>query len=162
MAPALQPLVLVVAVARNGVMGKGGGLPWRIPEDLRHFKRVTKGHAVIMGRKTWDEVGKPLPERRNIVVTRNESLRLEGAEVVRTLADAIARARETDPEPRVIGGAEIYRLALPLATRIYLTEIDRDVDGDTFFPTFDRALFREVERRAGEEPGVTFLTLDRA
>lgn len=154
------PLALVLAVSRNGVIGKDGKVPWYIPEDLKHFRRVTTGHAIIMGRRTWDEVKKPLPNRRNLVVSRKEGLTLPGAEVASTLEEAIALARTTDPEPRVIGGAEIYRLALPLATKIYLTEVDRDVEGDTFF-TVDRSGFRETERRPGEEPGVTFLTLER-
>jgi dihydrofolate reductase len=156
-----EPLVLVVAVARNGIIGRDGHLPWDLPEDRRHFRRVTLGHAVIMGRRTWDEVGKPLPQRRNLVVSRTPGLALEGAEVYPSLAEAIARARETDPEPRIIGGSGIYREALPLVTRIYLTEIDRDVEGDTRFPEFDRAAFREVERRAGGELGVIYLTLER-
>lgn len=158
---ARAPLALIVAVAKNGVIGKGGQLPWRIPEDLRHFRRLTSGHAVIMGRRTWDEVGKPLPNRRNLVVTRTAGLELPGAEVFSSVEEAIARARETDPMPFVIGGAQIYREAMPLVTRVYLTEIDREVDGDTRFPDFDRAAFDETERRVGEEPDVVFLTLER-
>ena len=156
----MSPLVLVLALARGGALGKGGQLPWRIPEDLKHFRAITRGHAIIMGRKTWDEVKKPLPDRRNIVVTRDASLRLPGAEVVSSLDDALRLARETDAEPCVIGGAEIYRLALPRATRIELTEIDRDVDADTFF-TLDRAGFVEASRRQGETPDVSFVTLVR-
>jgi dihydrofolate reductase len=135
----MKPLVLVVAIGKNGAIGKDGKVPWRIPEDLKHFKAMTVGHAIIMGRKTWDEVGKPLKDRRNIVVSR---------------------ARETDEEPRVIGGAEIYRLTLPYATKIYLTEVDRDVEADTYF-TFDRAPFREAESRRGEDPTVRYVTLVR-
>ncbi|MFS8066631.1 MAG: dihydrofolate reductase, partial [Byssovorax sp.] len=116
--------------------------------------------AVIMGRKTWDEVGKPLPERRNIVVSRKAGLRLEGAEVVTSLDEAIARARTTDEEPRVIGGAEIYRLALPLATRVLLTEIQLEPEGDTFFE-LDRSGFRETERRMGDDPRAVYVTLER-
>ena len=158
----MESLALVVAVGRNGVIGKGGALPWRIPEDLRHFKRVTLGHAVIMGRKTWDSIGKPLVDRRNVVVSRDRALRIPGVEVVASLEDALRLARERDDEPRVIGGAELYRLALPRATRLFFTEIDREVDGDTFFPAFDRDGWREVERRAGEDPTVSFVTLERA
>lgn len=155
-------LALVVAVARNGVIGKDGGLPWRIPEDLKHFKRNTVGHAVIMGRKTWDSIGKPLVERRNIVVSRNPELRFEGAEVVSSLEAALVLAREHDEEPRVIGGAELYRQALPQATRIFLTEVDRDVEGDTFFPHLDRAEWREISRQPGADPTVSYVTLERA
>lgn len=156
----MDPLVLVLAVARNGVIGKDGKVPWYIPEDLKHFKDMTMGHAILMGRKTYEETRRPLPGRRNIVITRNRAYEAPGCEVVSTLGEAIALARTTDPEPRVIGGAEIYRLALPLATRIHLTEIDRDAEGDTSFH-LDRAGFRETERRKGETPGVWFVTLDR-
>jgi dihydrofolate reductase len=156
------PLVLVLAIADGGVIGKDGGLPWRIPEDLRHFKAMTMGHAIVMGRRTWDEVKKPLSGRRNIVVSRTIDS-LPGAEVARTLEGAIALARTTDDEPRIIGGAAIYAAALPLATRIYLTEVHRKVEGDTFFH-LDRTGWRETERRAAQEPeseGVEFVTLER-
>ena len=156
---ARAPLVLVVAVADGGVIGKDGGLPWRIPEDMRHFKAMTMGHAIIMGRRTWEEVGKPLAGRRNIVVSRTLS-GLAGAEVVGDLASAIALARTTDDEPRVIGGRAIYEAALPLATRIHLTEVHRKVEGDTFFH-LDRTGWREVERRPGASEGVEFVTLER-
>ena len=155
-----QPLCLVLAIAKNGAIGKDGEVPWRVPEDLKHFRASTTGHAVIMGRKTWDEVGKPLPNRRNLVVSRKADLQLEGAEVVSSLVDAIARARTTDAEPRVIGGAEIYRLALPLATRVLLTEIQLEPDADTYF-TLDRSGFRETERRVGDDPRAVFVTLER-
>ena len=155
------PLALVVAVADNGVIGKDGGLPWRIPEDLRHFKDVTMGHAMIMGRKTFESIGKPLPGRRSIVVSRTPGLALEGALVVSSLEDALARARETDDEPRVVGGSAVYEAALPLATKIYLTEVHRTVDGDAFFPQLDRAAWREVQRRPGETEGVEFVILER-
>ena len=155
------PLSMVVAVGDNGAIGKDGNVPWRVPEDLKHFKNVTMGHAIIMGRKTWDEVGKPLPGRRNLVVTRNADLVHEGAEVFTTLEAAIAAARTTDPEPFVIGGSVLYALAMPLATRIYYTEVHRTVEADTFFPPFDRSAWREVERRPGETEGVAFVTLER-
>lgn len=160
MSESRAPLVLVLAVSRNGVIGKDGKVPWHIPEDLAHFRRVTTRHAIIMGRKTWDEVGKPLPKRRNIVVSRTPGLLLEGAEVVASLEEAIRLARTSDPEPRVIGGAEIYRLAWPLATKVLLTEVNRDVEGDTFF-TVDREGLRETERRVGQDPDVVFVTLER-
>jgi dihydrofolate reductase len=158
----MRELVLVFAVSDDGVIGKDGKLPWRIPEDLRHFKNMTMGHAIVMGRKTWDEVGKPLPGRRNIVVSRTVP-HLEGAEMAETLDAAIALARQTDPAPRVIGGAAIFHAALPLATKIYLTEVHRKVDGDTFFH-LDRTGWRETERRRGCEAGsegVEFVTLER-
>lgn len=153
------PLVLVLAIGEGGVIGKDGKVPWRIPEDMKHFKSMTHGHAIIMGRRTWDEVGKPLPGRRNIVVSRTVK-ELPGAEVASSLEEAIMLARRTDDEPRVIGGAVIYEAALPHATKIFLTEVAQAAEGDTFFH-LDRAGFRETERRAGETPGVTFVTLER-
>lgn len=153
------PLALVVAMARGGVIGKDGDLPWRISEDMRHFKRVTMGHAIIMGRKTHASIGRPLPGRRNIVVSRSAGA-FEGCESATSLEEAIAMARTSDGEPRVIGGATIYEQALPLATRIFLTEIQRQFEGDTFF-RFDRAGWREVERREGETDGVEFVVLER-
>ena len=156
-----KPLSMVVAIGDNGAIGKDGKVPWRIPEDLKHFKNVTMGHAIIMGRKTWDEVGRPLPGRRNLVVSRQPGLVLEGAEVFASVADAIEAARTTDPEPHVIGGSTIYDAAMPFATRIYLTEVHREVEADTFFPPFDRSVWREVERRPAETEGVEFVTLER-
>ena len=155
------PLAMVVAIGDDGGMGKDGKVPWRIPEDLKHFKNVTMGHAIIMGRKTWDEVGRPLPGRRNLVVTRNPGLVLEGAEVFTTLDAAIAAARTTDDEPHVIGGSTIYEAAMPLATRIHLTEVHRSVEADAFFPAFDRSAWREVARHPAETEGVEFVTLER-
>jgi dihydrofolate reductase len=157
----MKPLALVVAVGDNGAIGKDGKIPWRIPEDLKHFKNVTMGHAIIMGRKTWDEVKRPLPGRRNLVVSRQTDLVLEGAEVFGSVEAAIDAARATDAEPHVIGGSAIYEVALPLATRIHLTEVHRDVVGDTFFPPFDRSAWREVDRRPADAEGVEFVTLDR-
>lgn len=139
----LEPLVIVVAVAKNGVIGKDGRVPWRIPEDLRHFRRATEGHAIIMGRKTWDEIGKPLPKRHNLVVTRNRAWAAEGAEVFATVQDAVVAARATDPEPHVIGGAQIFAVAL-------------------YFPPFDRSEWMETARRnCGEDPTVSFSLLRR-
>jgi dihydrofolate reductase len=157
----MDPLALIFAVARNGVIGRGGQLPWRIPEDLAHFKRTTMGHAILMGRKTWEETRRPLPGRRNVIITRTPGFEAPGCEVVASLEEAIALARTTDPLPFVIGGAEIFRLALPLATVIHLTEIDRDVEGDTFFH-LDRTGFVETARRKGETPDVSFVTLERS
>jgi dihydrofolate reductase len=157
------PLAIVVAMNADRVIGVGGDLPWRIREDLRHFKRVTMGHAIIMGRKTWDSIGRPLPGRQNIVVTRNTALKIEGVDVVHSLEAAIDLARASgDAEPCVIGGATLYSLALPLATRLHLTEVDRQVDGDTFFPRFGREEWTELSRREAETEGVTFLELERA
>ncbi len=130
----LPPLAMVAAMARNRVIGNAGQLPWHEPADLAHFKRTTTGHAVIMGRKTWDSLGRPLPRRRNLVVTRQPGFIANGAEVFADLTQAIAAARTTDGEPMIIGGGEIYALALPFATRIELTEIACEPPGDAYFP----------------------------
>jgi len=155
-----KPLAMIAAVAKNKVIGNKGQLPWRVPEDLKFFKTMTTGHAIIMGKKTYDSTGKPLPNRRNIVVTRS-AIKIEGAEVCGSIDEAIARARETDAEPFVIGGAEIYRAAMAQATKLYITEIDQTPEGDTHFPDIDPADWRETERRPAETPGVVFVTFER-
>ena len=142
-------LTLIAAVARNGVIGQDNRLPWHLPADLKHFKALTTGHAVIMGRKTWEslpEKFRPLPGRQNIVVTRNAGYAASGATVVNSLADAVAAA--SGSEAFVIGGAELYQAALGLADRLELTEIARDYDGDTVFPTRDPAQWRETARES--------------
>jgi dihydrofolate reductase len=138
-------LSLIAAVARNGAIGKDNALLWRLPEDLKFFKRTTLGCPVIMGRKTWESIGRPLPGRRNIVVTRNRDWRSEGAEVFHDLADALA-ATVGEPKVFVIGGGELYAQALPLADELVLTEIDADFEGDTFFPQWDQQAFEETSR----------------
>ena len=155
----LARLAMVVAIGDGGVIGKDGELPWHIPEDMRHFKAVTMGHAIIMGRKTHASIGRPLKGRRNIVVSRTAD-GFEGCELARSLEEAIAMARTSDDEPRIIGGAHLYEEALPLATRIFLTEVHRKVDGDAFFH-LDRSGWRETSRRPGESEGVEFVTLER-
>ena len=143
---------LVVARARNGVIGRDNALPWRLPADLAYFKRVTLGHPVIMGRRTWESIGKPLPCRHNIVVTRNPAYHAEGATVVESL-DAAWRAAGDVEEACVIGGTSLFAEALPIADRIHLTEVEADVEGDTWFPSFDRSQWteREVARQARDE-----------
>ncbi len=154
------PLGLVVAVARNGGIGKNNALPWRIPEDLKRFKALTLGHPVIMGRATHESIGKPLVERRNIVVSTTRSA-FPGCEVVRSLDEALTLAQSSDAMPMIIGGARLYAEALPLATHLFLTEVDRDVDADTFFPSWDRAQWREVKREKAQTPDVSFVDLVR-
>ncbi len=153
------PLAMIVAVARNGVIGNAGDLPWHISEDLKHFKNTTSGHAIIMGRKTHESIGRALPKRRNIVVSRSGAV-FAGCETAGSLDEAIALARTTDPCPFVIGGASLYLEALPLATELHLTTIAEDVEGDTYFP-MELPDFEEVESRAGVTPGVTFRVLRR-
>lgn len=155
----MKKLALIAAVSENGVIGKDGGLPWHIPEDLKYFKANTTGHAIIMGRKTYDSIGRPLPKRRNIVVTRNAGLKIEGVEVVTSLEAALDLAHSEDEEPRIIGGASLYQDAFPLATRLFLTQVQRSVDGDTFFPKFSEEEWEEVQSQAGE--GFVFRVLER-
>ncbi len=151
--------VLVAAVARGGVIGRDGGIPWRLPEDVEHFKSLTTGHAVVMGRRTWDSLPdrfRPLPERRNVVVTRNDTWQEDGAERARSLEEALALLAEEE-RVFVIGGAEIYAAALTHADELVLTEIDAELAGDTLFPDWDRAAFVEVAREEHvSEDGVSF------
>ena len=142
-------LVLVAAVARNGAIGKDNALLWRLPADLQHFKRVTLGHPIVMGRKTFDSIGRPLPGRRNLVVTRNAAWRHEGVEAFASLDAALAAAAQglpADGTVCVIGGGELYAQALPRADELVLTEVDVDFEADTFFPAWDRGAFVEVSR----------------
>lgn len=163
----MSRIALVVAIASNGVIGSRGTMPWRIPEDMKHFKAVTMGKPIIMGRKTWESLPKkPLPERINIIVTRDTGFRAEGVVVAHSLDEALKRAEADKPdEIAVIGGAEIYNAALPKAGRIYLTEIDRAFDGDTHL-ALDRAAWHETAREdhpASEANPIpfSFVTLER-
>ena len=142
-------LSLICALATNRVIGREGGLPWRLPDDLAHFKRTTMGKPVIMGRKTHESLVRPLPGRRNIVVTRNPDLRPEGFEVCRNLDEALARCIEA-AERVVIGGASLYAEALPRTQRMYLTYVHAEIDGDVQFPAYDPADWREVSREDHE------------
>lgn len=135
----------VVAMARNGVIGKDNQLPWRLPADLRHFKTVTMGKPIIMGRKTFDSIGRPLPGRTNIVVTRDPAYRAEGCVVAHSIEAGLAAAGDAE-EVMVIGGADFYRQLLPRTDRIYLTLIDAEVEGDTWFPELDPARWHERSR----------------
>jgi len=136
---------LIAAVAKNGVIGVDNRLPWRLPDDLKRFRALTTGHAVVMGRKTWESLPRALPDRQNIVVTRSLDFRAEGATTVSSLPDALARA--TRPAPVFcIGGSALYGEALPLADTMYITEIDRAFAGDATFPPWPRERWREVTR----------------
>lgn len=145
-------IVIVVAVAENGVIGRGGALPWRMPSDLATFRRMTAGKPVIMGRKTFQSLGKPLKERDNIVITRNPGFRAEGVLIAADLAQALdlahaaAAAREAD-EIAIIGGGEVYAAAMHVADRIYLTRIHASPAGDAMFPSLDPAVWEELEHR---------------
>lgn len=144
-------LALIVAVARNGIIGctnedGRGALPWHLPEDLKHFKETTSGHPIIMGRKTWESLGRPLPNRRNMVITRQRDYQARGAEVFSSLPEALAAVGTTTAY--IIGGAELYRQALPLATTLIITEIGLDAEGDTLFPPIDARNWAEADRVA--------------
>ena len=144
-------LSLMVAKASNNVIGRNNKLPWYLPNDLKYFKQVTFGKPVIMGRKTWDSLGKPLPGRTNIVITRQPDFQAEGAKVVATLEEAVTMAEnvafiEGQEEAVIMGGAEIYSLALPQADRLYLTEVHANVEGDTFFPEYDASEWQQIAR----------------
>ena len=136
---------LIVAVAQNGIIGTGGTMPWHITEDFAHFKAVTLGHSVIMGRKTYESIGRPLPRRRKIVITRNAELQIEGCEIVTSLEGALAMC-EGEEEVFIIGGGEIYRQAIPLAHKLYITHVGISAEGDTRFPEIDPTMWREVSR----------------
>jgi dihydrofolate reductase len=144
---------IIAALARNRAIGRGNAMPWRLPEDLRRFRRLTMGHAVIMGRKTFESIGSPLTGRNNIVITRSPDWHRSGCVVVHSIEAALAAVAQSQ-EAFVTGGAQIYALAMPRAQRLYMTEIERDFDGDAFFPEFDRSHWREVsrERHASEGP----------
>lgn len=140
---------LISAVAQNGVIGRDNDLPWHLPDDFAFFKRKTSHHPIIMGRKSLEALGKPLKNRTNIVITRNQDFSAEGVVVVHTLEDALNQAKAVNQEEIfVIGGAEIYAMALPVATTLYLTEIHKAYEGDAYFPSFDKADWQEVSRHA--------------
>jgi dihydrofolate reductase len=165
-------IALVAAVAENGVIGAGGHLPWRIPSELRHFRKITMGKPVIMGRKTFASLGKPLAGRDNIVLTRDGGFLAEGAQIARTAQAALDLARQCAKrrgarEIMVIGGAKIYAALMPLASRIYLTRVHASPEGDVRFPAIEASQWQEVWREdrpkaAGDEHGYTLLILERA
>ncbi len=149
--PATDPpprmiISIIVAVAENGVIGRQGALPWRLSADLRRFQRLTMGHMIVMGRRTWESIGRSLPGRQMIVVSRQANYRAEGVQVVASLENAMQIAQEScDQELFIIGGAEIYRQALPHATRLYLTRVCAEVKGDTQFPEIDFRQWNGIE-----------------
>ncbi|MCS6799468.1 MAG: dihydrofolate reductase [Myxococcota bacterium] len=151
-----------MAMSRDGCIGRGGRLPWHLPEDLAHFRRTTMGHAVVMGRRTFESIGRPLPGRRNLVLSRNPAYAPAGVEVCSSLQDALRRAMRSDSMPFVIGGARVYEEALLLATCLFVTHVDVEVpDCDARFPPIDPARWRVVEQREGATPGVRFVRYAR-
>ena len=156
-----MPVTIVAAVARNGVIGVDGGLPWRLPDDLRRFKALTLGHVLVMGRKTYESIGHPLQGRTTVVVTRSAHWDPGSDEVIVAagVPEAIAAAAATDDEVFVVGGAQVYAAALPLTDRLELTLVDAAPEGDTTFPDVDWADWRELRREEGD--GVAYVTYER-
>lgn len=155
---------LIVAMSENRVIGVNNSLPWSIPEDLKRFKLITLNHPILMGRKTFESIGRTLPKRTNIVITRDRSYRVEGGAVCFSLEEALEWARRSpgSEEIFIIGGAEIFRQAMPLAHKIYLTEVQWPFEGDTFFPDFPEAEFREVlSESISENPKAVLRVLER-
>lgn len=141
---------LIVAMAKNRVIGINNTLPWHLPADLKHFRTLTMGHHIVMGRKTYDSIGKPLPGRTSVVVTRNRDLQIAGCTVAHTLEQAIA-ACSGDDEIFVVGGAELYAQALAIADKLYITEIRKDVPGDAYFPVIDHDEWQETSREVHKQ-----------
>jgi dihydrofolate reductase len=155
---------LIAALTQNRVIGKDNDMPWHIPEDLKFFKKTTLGKPMIMGRKTFESLPGLLPKRRHIVVTRQTNLKIEFAELAHSLEEAIDLAAQDNQEIMVIGGAQLYALALPMANRMYLTYIHADIEGDTFFPDFKQEEWQEISREDKvSESGIAFtwVTLER-
>jgi dihydrofolate reductase len=152
---------IIVAYANNRVIGKDGKIPWRLPHDSQHFKRITSGHIIVMGRKTFESIGRPLPQRRNIVLTNSTTLTLPGVEVMHSKDDVLAL-----DDVFIIGGASVYKQFLDVADRLYITEIALEIDGDTFFPAWDRQSFALISTQPGilDEQNTlphTFFTYER-
>ncbi len=168
----MAKIVFIVAAARNGVIGSNGAMPWRLPSDLKRFKQWTLGKPMVMGRKTWDSIGRPLPGRETIVVTRDETFHAEGAHVARTPDAALALAQQratamSADEVVVVGGAEIYRALMPHADRIVLTEVDMTPEGDALFVAPDREVWKEISverppRSEKDQAAVVIRTFERA
>jgi len=156
---------IIVAADENNIIGRDNDLIWHLPDDLKHFKELTTGHAIIMGRKTFESIGKPLPDRTSIIITRNPDHQVEGCVTVHSLQEAL-NAVEDDKESFIIGGEQIYRLALPMADRVYLTRVHHQFDGDRVFPNLGRG-WQEVSREAHPMDErhayrFTFLTYERS
>jgi dihydrofolate reductase len=153
----LPQISIIVAHSRNMAIGKANTLLWHLPDDLKRFKKLTIGHPIIMGRKTYLSINKPLPERTNIIITRNPNLKIPGCIVVHSATEAIERAKDFDQkEIFIIGGAEIYKETLPLANRLYVTKVDIDVEGDAFFPEYLNIFTKKISEESGEFEGLKY------
>ena len=153
----LPQISIIVAHSRNMAIGKANALLWRLPEDLKRFKKLTTGHPIIMGRKTYQSINRPLPDRTNIIVTRDENLEIPGCIIVHSVTEAIEKAKEFDQkEIFIIGGAEIYKETLPLVDRLYVTKVDLDVEGDAFFPEYSNIFTKKISEESGEFEGLKY------
>ncbi|MBT3918533.1 MAG: dihydrofolate reductase [Nitrosomonadales bacterium] len=160
----MKKITIIVAVSENLVIGHRNTLPWHISEDLKNFKKITLNHSVIMGRKTFESIGKPLKYRRNIVISRNKNLQVSGVEIVSSLDDAICLAKSED-EVFIIGGEQIYEIALPIATNMFITKVHSTIEGDAFFPNFDENQWKKLTQNDLEsEEGIkfSFISYERA
>ena len=146
----MKKISIIVAMSKNRVIGVKNSLPWHISEDLKRFKRLTTGYPIIMGRKTFESIGKPLPERRNIVISRNQNLKVQDIEVVKSIEDAL-KICSSENLIYIIGGEQIYNLAMPYANNIHLTEVNKEVEGDAFFPEFDKKEWKEIARENSKD-----------
>ena len=160
----MKKITIIVAVSENLVIGHRNTLPWHISEDLKNFKKITLNHSVIMGRKTFESIGKPLKYRRNIVISRNKNLQVSGVEIVSSLDDAICLTKAED-EVFIIGGEQIYEIALPIATNMFITKVHSTIEGDAFFPNFDENQWKKLTQNDLEsEEGIkfSFISYERA
>jgi dihydrofolate reductase len=156
----VKKIAIIVAMSNNQVIGVDNSLPWHISEDLKRFKQLTTGYPIIMGRKTYQSIGRPLPNRHNIVVTRDVHLKISGVDVTNSIESALGICKNSDTV-FIIGGGMIYNLALPYVNYLYITQIDSSVDGDAFFPDFDKSLWEEVSRRNSKDSdGTSFSFVD--
>jgi dihydrofolate reductase len=156
----VRKITIIVAASENSVIGYKNALPWHISEDLKNFKKITINHSVIMGRKTFESIGKPLKDRRNIVISRDKTLKIEGVEVVNSLDDAVCRTKDEN-EIFIIGGEQIYKIALPIATNMHITRVYRTIEGDAFFPTFENSQWKILSQNDLESnEGLKFSFID--
>jgi len=160
----MKKITIIVAISENLVIGHRNTLPWHISEDLKNFKKITLNHSVIMGRKTFESIGKPLKYRRNIVISRNKNLQISGVEIASSLDDAICLTKSED-EVFIIGGEQIYEIALPIATNMFITKVHSTIEGDAFFPNFDENQWKKLTQNDLEsEEGIkfSFISYERA
>jgi dihydrofolate reductase len=156
----VRKITIIVAASENSVIGYKNALPWHISEDLKNFKKITINHSVIMGRKTFESIGKPLKDRRNIVISRDKTLKIEGVEVVNSLDDAVCRTKDEN-EIFIIGGEQIYKIALPISTNMHITRVYSTIEGDAFFPTFENSQWKILSQNDLESnEGLKFSFID--